>query len=277
MKIRKLFAITSLVAVMGNLGVVPVIASDSQTLKNLDFSITLPKSVRLVQSGCSSIPIKYEVGIRAADSVAGYATILISNSNNDIAGFEVLEWGLSGQASPTKGEVSLKYCREDWIASDGSAVAGVEPGALDLAFYSKWSDGVTLRDSSKSGFLIFTPPAASAVTLKLQEGIWKSGNLIFKFSKPKSASQVDSYEVSYEVSESPANSKSPKFSNERKYLKKVAANKTQFAINKADVRKIFTKGVNFVSFRIRAVGAGGGGDWSNGWFYSKKQVAAITK
>lgn len=138
-------------------GSVPANASSTQTIKNLDFSITLAKSVKLVKKGCSSFTVKYKVGVRAQGSVAGYATILISNSNEDIAGFTILSWGLSDEKKwPASGSVKIKYCREDWIAPDGSAVAGVDPGVMDLAFYTKWSDGVSTRDSSNSGFLKFT-------------------------------------------------------------------------------------------------------------------------
>ncbi len=153
----KLLAIV-LSALLGfSSGMAPANASNSQTLKNLDFSISLAKSVKLVKKGCSSFTVKYKVGVRAQGSVAGYATIMISNDANDIAGFSVLSWGLSESKKwPMSGSVKIKYCREDWIASDGSAVAGVDPGVVDLSFYTKWSDGVTTRDSSNQGSLKFT-------------------------------------------------------------------------------------------------------------------------
>jgi hypothetical protein len=138
-------------------------------------------------------------------------------------------------------------------------------GLISRYFESSIRHNITVSPAPK-------PPAAMKFS---SQGRFTKGVLEFSYRKPNSGSKILSYEVGYSTSKSSSN-RSPRFSKIR-VLKQVDANEKSFEINKADVRRAYSSGVNFVSFSVRAVSEAGPGKWSKGWYYSKSQARSITK
>jgi hypothetical protein len=105
------------------------------TLKNLYFSINYPSIVKLPKSGCASVKIVYKKGIKAQrPGSVGYATAVLI-SEDEVAALHV--WSLNPDTDSdvllNSGTGALRFCRDDWLNSDGDAFIGISPGIHTMA------------------------------------------------------------------------------------------------------------------------------------------------
>ncbi len=144
--------------------------------------------------------------------------------------------------------------------------------------YQVSTNGLVSRyfESSIRQNITIAPAPTAPEQIDLPEGAWTGGLLKFTFRPPYSDSRILYYEVGYRQSRSSSKSSMPTFSD-FKVLKQVKGSLKSFTITKADVKKMFTAGVTFNSFSVRAVSDAGPGEWSSGWYYSKAQVSSIRK
>lgn len=124
--------------------------------------------------------------------------------------------------------------------------------------------------------IVVQPAPQVPGSMELKDGQWTKGILRHAFTVPDSELPILRYEAGFQASKSSASSKDPKFGG-IKILKKVPAKAKSFNVTKSDVKKSFTKGVNFVCYCVRAVSDAGPGEWSNCWYIKRAWTKDISR
>ena len=110
------------------------------TLKNLYFSVTYPATVKLPKSGCSSLKITYKKGIKLQRPGSfGFVTVVLG-VDDELAGFKIwsLNQGSDSDRLFSSGSGELRFCRDDWLNSDGDGFVGVSPGTHTIGIVTNF-------------------------------------------------------------------------------------------------------------------------------------------
>ena len=110
------------------------------TLKNLYFSMTYPSPVKLPKNGCASLKITYKSGIKLQRPGSfGFVTVVLV-ADDELAGFNIWTLNQGGDSDRllTSGSGTLRFCRDDWLNSDGDGFVGISPGTHKIGIVTNF-------------------------------------------------------------------------------------------------------------------------------------------